>query len=211
MTLDEPVLCNFWSVSRHRYSFPVMTNSVPAGSSAVSNLLSVDCVPEGGNNCLHLLSGFMRKVVSLFQFYRKSKQRWRKVNTFPKDKPVRGSRAASEPRPSDSRFSAFSSVIASMSITWFTVNWSFPNVICLISYYIYACMLSLSNSLWPARLLCPWNFPGKNTGMVAMPCSRGSSRPRDETRISCVSCSGKWILYHYATREDMFVIHIIIF
>ena len=28
--------------------------------------------------------------------------------------------------------------------------------------------------LWLTRLLCPWGFPGKSTG-VAMPASRGSS------------------------------------
>ena len=31
---------------------------------------------------------------------------------------------------------------------------------------------------------------------VAMPCSRGSFRPRDQTHISCVSCIGRWVLYH---------------
>ena len=37
--------------------------------------------------------------------------------------------------------------------------------------YIYECIHSvMSDSLWsqglkPARLLCPWNFPGKNTGV----------------------------------------------
>ena len=29
-----------------------------------------------------------------------------------------------------------------------------------------------------------------------MPFSRGSSRPRDRTLVSCVSCIGRWILYH---------------
>ena len=33
---------------------------------------------------------------------------------------------------------------------------------------------------------------------VAIPFSRGSSRTRDRTRISCI---GRWILYHQATRE----------
>ena len=33
---------------------------------------------------------------------------------------------------------------------------------------------------------------------VAISSSRGSSRPRDQTSISCI---GKWILYHWATRE----------
>ena len=90
----------------------------------------------------------------------------------------------------------------------------------------------------PARLLCQWNFPDKNTGVgchsflqgiflkwkwncsvisdsatpwtiayqsgnphgilqakilewVVISFSRGSSRPRDQTRVSCVSCTGR--------------------
>ena len=31
---------------------------------------------------------------------------------------------------------------------------------------------------------------------VAMPFSRGSYPPRDQTHVSCVSCIGKWVLYH---------------
>ena len=38
--------------------------------------------------------------------------------------------------------------------------------------------------LEPARPFCPWNFPGKNTGWVAIPYSRGSTWPSDWTRIS---------------------------
>ena len=34
---------------------------------------------------------------------------------------------------------------------------------------------------------------------VAISSSRGSSRPRDRIPISCISCVGRWILYHYAT------------
>ena len=40
--------------------------------------------------------------------------------------------------------------------------------------------------LQPARLLCPWDFPGKNTGVVAISFSRGSYRPRDWTHVSCI-------------------------
>ena len=36
---------------------------------------------------------------------------------------------------------------------------------------------------------------------VAISFSRGSSRPRDWTCVSCISCIGRWILYHWATRE----------
>ena len=36
---------------------------------------------------------------------------------------------------------------------------------------------------------------------VAIPFSRGSSWLRDGTHISCISSTGRWILYHQATRE----------
>ena len=38
-----------------------------------------------------------------------------------------------------------------------------------------------------SRLLCPWNSPGKNTRVVAIPVSRGSSQPRDQTWVSCTA------------------------
>ena len=37
---------------------------------------------------------------------------------------------------------------------------------------------------------------------VAISFSRGPSWPRDQIHISCVSCIGRWILYHWATWED---------
>ena len=46
---------------------------------------------------------------------------------------------------------------------------------------------------------------------VAISLSRGSSWSRDQTCISCVSCTGRWILYCWATREaclmSVFVVH----
>ena len=42
--------------------------------------------------------------------------------------------------------------------------------------------------LYPARLLCPWDSPGKNKVMGCLPSSRGSFQPRDQTRISYGSC-----------------------
>ena len=59
----------------------------------------------------------------------------------------------------------------------------------------------MSNSLQPmdctARLLCPWDFPGKNTGVGAISFSRGSSRPKDRTLIS--HTVGR--LYHLSHRN----------
>ena len=41
--------------------------------------------------------------------------------------------------------------------------------------------------LWPARLLCLWNSPGKNTGVFCHGFSRGSSQSRDQTQVSHIT------------------------
>ena len=56
---------------------------------------------------------------------------------------------------------------------------------------IYWCCYLVIKSCVPVdcrllRFLCPWNFPGKNTGVDCHFLSRGSSLPRDGTRISCI-------------------------
>ena len=48
------------------------------------------------------------------------------------------------------------------------------------------------HELYPTRLFCPWDSPGKNTGVGAMFSSRGSSWPRDRTCVSLVCCTGRW-------------------
>ena len=40
---------------------------------------------------------------------------------------------------------------------------------------------------------------------VAISCSRGSSRPRDQTDVSCFSCIGKQILYHCPTWKALYI------
>ena len=44
-------------------------------------------------------------------------------------------------------------------------------------------------------------FSGKNTAVGCHFLLQESSWPRSETQVSCTSCSGKWILYHWAMRE----------
>ena len=46
-------------------------------------------------------------------------------------------------------------------------------------------------------------FQARILEWVANSFSRGFSQPRDQTFISCVSCIGRQILYHWATREDV--------
>ena len=43
--------------------------------------------------------------------------------------------------------------------------------------------------LSPARLLCPWDSPGKNTGVGCHAPSRGSSWPRDPTQVHTLPVS----------------------
>ena len=49
--------------------------------------------------------------------------------------------------------------------------------------------------LSPNMLLCPWDFPGKSTGIGCLSFSRGSSQPRDWTQVSRIVKTGK-TLYH---------------
>ena len=64
-------------------------------------------------------------------------------------------------------------------------NHSSPHPICSVASVVSNFFQPFG--LEPTRLLCLWDSPGKNTGVVAMPSSRGSSQPRDQTHISCVS------------------------
>ena len=59
----------------------------------------------------------------------------------------------------------------------------------------------LDSKLQPTRLLHPWGSQARILEWVAISFSRGSSQPRDRTRVSCVSCTGRQILYHWATWD----------
>ena len=52
--------------------------------------------------------------------------------------------------------------------------------------------------LQPARLLCPWDFPGKNTGVGCHFLHQGIFLTSGSN--SCISCTGRQILYHYITE-----------
>ena len=51
------------------------------------------------------------------------------------------------------------------------------------------------------RAPSPWDFPGKNTGVAAI----SSSRDRDWTRLSCVSCIAGRFFTAWATGEAHFI------
>ena len=68
----------------------------------------------------------------------------------------------------------------------------------------YLCVLRrvwLSATPWTVARQAPllWNFPGKNTGVgLPFPSPGVSSRPRDQTHVSCI---GMQIHYHWAIWE----------
>ena len=75
--------------------------------------------------------------------------------------------------------------------------------------YILLCVFSLSvmsRSMWPrglkpARLFCPWNSPGKNTGVDCHALLQGIFLIQVSKLyfLQCMHC--RQILYHWATRE----------
>ena len=50
-------------------------------------------------------------------------------------------------------------------------------------------------------------FQARRLEWVAISFSRGSSQPKHRTCVSCISCTGRWILYHYATWEAHFQVN----
>ena len=52
-------------------------------------------------------------------------------------------------------------------------------------------------------------FQARMLEWVAFSYSRGSSRPRIWTCISCISCIGRWILYHCATWEAKLIMPVV--
>ena len=82
---------------------------------------------------------------------------------------------------------------------------------CLCTYST-VCLCSITSSslqphgLQPATLFCPCNFPGKNTGAGWISFCRISSKIRNQTHISCVSCTGKQMLLESPTIWLCFVI-----
>ena len=57
-----------------------------------------------------------------------------------------------------------------------------------------------SYGLWPARLLCPWDSPGKNTGVGCHFLLQGIflTQGLNPCLLHC-----RWILYHWATGEAL--------
>ena len=64
--------------------------------------------------------------------------------------------------------------------------------------------------LWDLWIVCSPSgcsvhgiFQARILEWVAFSSSRGSSQTRDQTHLSCISCIGRWILYHWATWKPL--------
>ena len=55
---------------------------------------------------------------------------------------------------------------------------------------------SRPHELWTARVLCPWNFPGKNTGMGSRSLLQWIVR-----NGACISCIARGFFANWATSE----------
>ena len=90
-----------------------------------------------------------------------------------------------------------------------------PHCLLLTPAAFWSCLKSLSHVQFcdpvDCRLLCPWDSPGKNTGMDASPFSRGSSQLRDQTQVSCIAGRFFTILHHWLPSVGSFKICFICF
>ena len=85
------------------------------------------------------------------------------------------------------------------------------HILCELKFLHYACMLSclvMSNSLLPeglepVGLLCPWDSPGKNTGVSYHALLQGIFLTQELNPISFIGSIGRWVLYYWATREAL--------
>ena len=82
----------------------------------------------------------------------------------------------------------------------YMVAWNWVLHACVLSCLVVSDSLQ-HHELQPTRLLCPWDFPGKNLEWVAISSFSRSSHMRDGIRVSYVTSIGRQILYHLANWE----------
>ena len=58
----------------------------------------------------------------------------------------------------------------------------------------------------PTRFLCPWNFPGKNTGVGCHSLLQGIFLTQGSNPGPLCVLHGRQILYHWSTREALYIL-----
>ena len=99
-------------------------------------------------------------------------------------------------------------IISCHNFKWFYTGWwTFQRITAilvrsLLCQYMCVCLVvSDSETLMdysPPGFSFHGIFQTRTLKWVAMPSSRGSSRPKDQTHVSCTSCIGRQNLYHWA-------------
>ena len=74
---------------------------------------------------------------------------------------------------------------------------------CCYCSLLHCVQLLWPHGLYPTRLLCPWDFPGKNTGVGCHFLLQGIFLIQG-SNLPLLCC--RWILHHWATREGPFYI-----
>ena len=73
---------------------------------------------------------------------------------------------------------------------------------CVLNHF--SCV-QLFVTLWTRAHQAPlWIVQARILEWVAMPSSKGSSQPRDQTQVSYISCIGRWVLYGYLGSPHLF-------
>ena len=57
----------------------------------------------------------------------------------------------------------------------------------------------------PTRLLCLWDFPGKSIGVGCHSLFQGIFLTQRSNPRLCASCIVTWVIYHWATREALWL------
>ena len=89
----------------------------------------------------------------------------------------------------------------------YTRGWDL-NVWIFVVVQLLSCVWPICNPMCcgPPGFSAHGIFQARILAWFAISFSRGFSRPRDQTRVSCVSCFGRWIHYHWGTREAIWIL-----
>ena len=80
------------------------------------------------------------------------------------------------------------------------LNWehfhNYPSHLLCIIYYCLMTKTCLTlfqpHGLQPTRLLCPWDFPGKNTGVSGLPFPSPGDLPNPAIKLTCPTLAGRF-------------------
>ena len=64
------------------------------------------------------------------------------------------------------------------------------------------CLTLQPHGLYPARLLCPWDSPDKNTGVGCHALLQGILHPRHRTQVSCIAGGFFYRVRHHREAQS---------